>query len=139
VLQNAATQYLDRVVRDFEKSAADANGFERQFERFMFLARANDVLPELEHMLDGVKDGLENVLEDDETWIAGTIVRVIDVLKPVRAELLSELHLLLPPQLRRLKNRTNPGTVAVAIIACAFGLAEDDVRTGVRRHRPNTR
>ncbi len=137
VLQNAAAQFLERVVREFENSGTDANGFERQLERFLFLARANDAVPELEHVLEHMKRELDDVSEDDETWVAGTIAKVVDVLKPVRAERLSELHVLLPHELRRLRGRTSPGTVAVAIVACAFGLSEDDVRTGVRRHRPN--
>lgn len=130
VLHNTATQYLERVVRDFENTGADANGFERQFERFVFLARANDVVPELEDLLEHVKHNLEHVGEDDDTWVPGTFAKVIDVLKPMKAECLAELHEQMPRQLARLKGRTTPGTVAVAIVACAFGLSEDDVRTG---------
>lgn len=136
VLQLAAEPFLRMVVRDYEGSRSDANGFQRQFERYMFLAYANDILPEVERVLDEVRRDIQNVSEDDESWVARARARVQAAVQPraERAAEYSDMH----DELMLLRSRTSTANIAIRIVARTSGLSEDDVRAGTRRFRPNS-
>lgn len=137
VLQLAAEPFLQKVVRNYESSRSDANGFQRQFERYVFLARANDVLPRVERVLTEIRDEVQHMSEDDETWLSKAQERVQALLQhhAERTDAFTDMR----KELKLLHSRMSTTNIAVRIVAHTSGLSEDDVRTGVRRFRPNTK